>query len=247
MRADPAKQAITLGAYRLRAELWCLHAGNYSPRLSTQFIRDTVASGVDADAKLGDAGGAAVPSRATTILKAGQAAPLFSLPDPDMRRVDLARYRGRKNVVLYFYPRDGTPACTLQATDFSDHEDDFARLDCVVIGVSPDDYLCHAEFRDANGVSIVLLADTECEVCEKYGVLQGDAGRDGAPGNAAAPAGSRPSAQPADAFAHVSAGRHVTRATFVIDKRGVVRHAMYHVNQRGHALQVLNLVKGLRS
>jgi peroxiredoxin Q/BCP len=154
-------------------------------------------------------------------LKPGQAAPLFSLPDSDMERVDLARFRGRKNVVLYFYPRDGTPACTLQATDFSDHEDDFAQHDCVVIGVSPDDCLCHAEFRDANGVSIVLLADTECEVCEKYGVVE--------PG--VVHAGQAP--------------RHVTRATFVIDKRGVVRHALYNVSPRGHVAQVLDLVRGL--
>jgi len=89
-----------------------------------------------------------------------------------MESVDLSRFRGKKNVVLYFYPRDGTPACTLQATDFTDHEEDFAREDCVVIGVSPDDCLCHAEFRDAHGVSIRLLADPEGEVSQKYGVWQ---------------------------------------------------------------------------
>src|SRR4051812_10284684 len=113
----------------------------------------------------------------TVPLQAGEPAPLFSLPDADMESVDLSRFRGKKHVVLYFYPRDGTPACTLQATDFSDHEDEFARHDCVVIGVSPDDCLCHAEFRDQHGVSIRLLADTECEVSQKYGVWlqkQGD-------------------------------------------------------------------------
>ena len=187
-----------------------------------------------------------MPNRATTILKTGQAAPLFTLPDSDMERVDLARYRGRKNVVLYFYPRDGTPACTLQAMDFSDLEDDFARHDCVVIGVSPDDCLCHAEFRDANGVSIVLLADTECEVCEKYGVLQADAAPAGAVDNEGPVAARRRALRQGHSFEHLSAGRHVTRATFVIDKRGVVRHAIYNVSLRGHASQVLNFVKGLR-
>ena len=77
-------------------------------------------------------------------LQAGQAAPLFSLPDADMETVDLAQFRGKMNVVLYFYPRDGTPDCTLEATDFSDHEDEFSRHDCVVLGVSPDDCLSHA-------------------------------------------------------------------------------------------------------
>jgi len=96
---------------------------------------------VGTDAEQQDARSAAVPNRATTILKMGQAAPLFSLPDSERVRVDLARF------------------------------------DCVVIGVSPDDCLRHAEFGEANGVSIVLLADTECEVCEKYGVLQADTAR----------------------------------------------------------------------
>jgi peroxiredoxin Q/BCP len=157
----------------------------------------------------------------TVPLQAGEPAPLFSLPDADMESVDLSRFRGKKHVVLYFYPRDGTPACTLQATDFSDHEDEFARHDCVVIGVSPDDCLCHAEFRDQHGVSIRLLADTECEVSQKYGVWLQKQG-DNAAGKAC-----------------------ILRSTFIIDKKGRVRHAFYGVNPRGHALDVLGLVKTL--
>ena len=156
-----------------------------------------------------------------STLHAGQPAPLFSLPDADMESVKLARYRGKKNVVLYFYPRDGTPGCTLQATDFSDHEGDFARHDCVVLGVSPDDCLCHAEFRDANGVSITLLSDCDNEVCACYGVLRSTSAGEGV------------------------ARSVVTRATFVIDKRGTIRHALYDVVPRGHAAQVLALVKKL--
>lgn len=162
------------------------------------------------------------------MLHAGQPAPLFSLPDSDMESVKLAQYRGKKNVVLYFYPRDGTPGCTMQATDFSDHESDFALHDCVVIGVSPDDCLCHAEFRDANGVSIMLLSDADNAVCVRYGVLRqgsGDAVRGSGTGE-----GSR---------------RNVIRATFIIDKQGTVRHAMYDVTPRGHAAEVLALVKKL--
>jgi peroxiredoxin Q/BCP len=154
------------------------------------------------------------------LLQAGQPAPTFSLPDADMESVDLSRFRGKKNVVLYFYPKDGTPACTLQATDFTDHEEEFARHDCIVIGVSPDDCLCHAEFRDQHGVSIRLLADTEGEVSQKYGVwLQRQAN---------------------------GASRGcVQRSTFIIDKKGRVRHAFYGVNPKGHALEVLDLVKAL--
>jgi len=155
------------------------------------------------------------------MLQAGQHAPTFALPDADMETVDLGKLRGRKNIVLYFYPKDGTPGCTIQATEFSDHEDEFARHDCVIMGVSPDDCLAHAEFRDANGVSIRLLADTEGEVCRKYGVLE-------------------------DKESNGQRKRSVVRSTFVIDKKGMVRHAFYNVNPRGHASEVLVLVKSLR-
>jgi len=158
--------------------------------------------------------------RSPEVLQAGQPAPLFSLPDADMESVELAGFLGKKNVVLYFYPKDGTPGCTLEATDFSDHEEEFSRHDCVVIGVSPDDCLRHADFRDQNGVSIRLLADTESEVCRKYGVV----------------------------YEKETNGAHkscITRSTFIIDKNGTVRHVFYGVNPRGHAVEVLRLVKTL--
>jgi len=154
-------------------------------------------------------------------LKTGQVAPLFSLPDADMETVELAQFLGKMNVVLYFYPKDGTPGCTLQATDFSDHEEEFARQDCVVLGVSPDDCLRHADFRDQHGVSIRLLADTEAEVCRKYGVaLEKESN------------GSRKIC--------------ITSSTFIIDKSGTVRHVFWGVNPRGHAAEVLDFIKSLR-
>ncbi|MSQ69738.1 MAG: peroxiredoxin [Betaproteobacteria bacterium] len=155
------------------------------------------------------------------MLQAGHAAPTFSLPDADMEAVSLAHFRGKKHVVLYFYPKDGTPMCIMQATDFSDHEEDFARYDCVVIGVSPDDCLSHAEFRDANGVSLCLLSDSESKVSKRYGVLQ-EKEVDGV----------RKSG--------------IVRSTFIIDKRGVVRHALYNVSPKGHAAEVFGMVKELR-
>jgi len=154
------------------------------------------------------------------VLQAGQPAPLFSLPDADMETVDLAGFIGKKNIVLYFYPKDGTPGCTLQATDFSDHEEEFSRHDCVVIGVSRDDCLRHADFRDQNGVSIRLLADTEGEVCRRYGVVY-------------------------EKEANGAWKSCITRSTFIIDKNGTVKHAFYGVNPRGHAAEVLSLVKAL--
>ena len=82
------------------------------------------------------------------MLQIGQPAPAFSLPDASMEMMSLSSYRGKKNVVLYFYPKDGTPGCTIQAIDFSDREKEFQRLDTVIFGVSRDDVLSHAAFRD---------------------------------------------------------------------------------------------------
>ena len=95
------------------------------------------------------------------MLAPGQPAPEFELPDADMQTVDLSAFKGKKNVVLYFYPKDGTPGCTIVTTDFSDHEEQFGKHDCVVLGVSRDDCLTHADFRDRNGVTIGLLSDTD--------------------------------------------------------------------------------------
>ena len=106
------------------------------------------------------------------MLHQGEKAPEFSLPDADMELFDFSSLRGHLNAVLFFYPRDGTPYCTLEAADFSDHENEFARLDCVILGVSRDDCMSHAEFRDKHGMSVRLLSDEEGEVCRKYDVAQ---------------------------------------------------------------------------
>lgn len=106
------------------------------------------------------------------MLKAGQAAPMFVLPDADMESIDIAQFHGRNNVILFFYPRDDTPGCTLEATDFSDHEEEFARHDCMILGISRDECIKHAEFRDKHGISVRLLSDTEGAACRQYGVWQ---------------------------------------------------------------------------
>jgi thioredoxin-dependent peroxiredoxin len=156
------------------------------------------------------------------MLQSGDIAPTFSLPDADMADFDLATENGKRHVVLYFYPRDKTPGCTLQAADFSDHEEEFARHDCVVVGVSPDDCLTHAEFRDEQGLSVRLLSDADTEVCRLYHVW-------------------RPKV--VDGVEKVG----VLRSTFIIDKQGVLRHALYDVTPRGHAAAVFELVKELES
>ena len=154
------------------------------------------------------------------MLQTGQTAPVFTLPDADMESFDFASLRGKKSAVLYFYPKDDTPGCTIEAIEFSDHESDFERCGCVVLGVSRDDSIRHAEFRDKHGLSVLLLADTEGEVCKRYGVWQ---------------------MREKEGMKKMG----IVRSTFIIDKKGVVRHAFYGVIPKGHAAEVLELVRKL--
>lgn len=155
------------------------------------------------------------------MLQAGQAAPGFDLPDADMEIVSLAGYKNRKNVVLYFYPKDDTPGCIMEATDFSDMQDEFSGLDTVVLGVSMDDCLSHGSFCDKHGLALQLLADVDGDVCNSYEVLQ-EKERDGRKKTC------------------------IQRSTFIIDKRGMLKHVLYGVRPRGHAAEVLDLIKGMR-
>lgn len=154
------------------------------------------------------------------MLQPGHPAPGFELPDADMEMVLLSGFKGKKHVVLYFYPKDDTPGCTMEAIEFSDLEDEFARLNTVVLAISRDDCLSHATFRDKHGLTVQLLADTEGEACGRYRVWQ---------------------EKEKDGIKKLC----VQRSTFVIDKHGILRHVFYGVNPRGHAHEVLNLVKML--
>ena len=156
------------------------------------------------------------------LLKVGDKAPAFKLPDADMESIDLAAYQGKKHIVLFFSPKDGTPCCTKEATDFSDHEEDFKAEDCVLFGINREDCLKHAEFRDKEGIGTELLSDCEGSVCKQYGVWQ---------------------AKEVDGHKKYS----VIRSTFIIDRTGIIRHALYNVNYKGHALEMLRLVKELNT
>lgn len=153
-------------------------------------------------------------------LHAGMDAPQFQLPDADMEIFNLAMQRG-KNIVLYFYPKDDTPGCTIEANEFSALEDDFSALNTRIVGISRDDCLSHASFRDKYGLSVILLADTESSVCKKYGVLYD---------------------KEVDGHKKVS----IQRSTFVIDKIGKLRHALYAVHAHGHADEILKLIKEIQ-
>ncbi len=154
------------------------------------------------------------------MLKPGDPAPDFELPDADMEIVRLADYRYRQHVVLYFYVRDDTPACTTQAIEFSDLDHQFARYGCAVLGVSRDDCIRHGQFRDKHGITVRLLADRDSTVCRLYGVL-------------------------VEKEVEGELRETVQRSTFIIHRSGIIRHALYGIHPKGHAAQVLQLVKEL--
>lgn len=154
------------------------------------------------------------------MLKPGDQAPDFELPDADMEIARLSDYKGKQHVVLYFYVRDDTPGCTTQAVDFSDLDSRFAKLNTAVMGVSRDDCIKHAQFRDKHGITVRLLADKDCLACKDYGVMI---------------------KKEVDGVMKDS----VQRSTFIIDQKGVIRHALYGVQAKGHADEVLKLVKEL--
>jgi peroxiredoxin Q/BCP len=154
------------------------------------------------------------------MLTKTQAAPAFSSPNQENDTISLSDFKGKKNVILYFYPKDDTPGCTIQANEFTGLADEFAKLDTVVIGVSKDSCDSHQAFIDKFGLRVELLADTSGEVCDAYGVLQ-EKEKDGVK------------------------KMGIVRSTFLIDKNGILVEALYGVTPGGHAQQMLERVSQL--
>ncbi len=154
------------------------------------------------------------------MLNANTPAPDFNSVNQDDKAVKLADFHGSKNVVLYFYPKDDTPGCTIEANEFTGLIDDFAQLDTVILGVSKDPCDSHRAFIDKFGIKLDLLADTDGKLCEDYGVWQ-EKERNG----------------------QKSMG--IVRSTFIIDKNGQLADVEYGVSADGHAQRVLQKIKAL--
>jgi thioredoxin-dependent peroxiredoxin len=103
------------------------------------------------------------------MLDVGDPAPQFDLETDTGERVTPASYRGRP-LVIYFYPKDDTPGCTRQATGIRDSWAEFGRIGAAVIGVSPQDGASHRAFKEKYGLPFPLLADTDHQMAEDYGV-----------------------------------------------------------------------------
>ena len=104
-------------------------------------------------------------------LETGKAAPSFTLPADSGNDISLSDYKGKK-VILYFYPKDNTSGCTLEAQAFRNRRDAFLKNGYVVLGVSRDSIKKHCNFRDKNELNFPLLSDEDETVCNLYGVLK---------------------------------------------------------------------------
>jgi peroxiredoxin Q/BCP len=148
-------------------------------------------------------------------VKVGDKAPDFTLPSQMGDNVTLSEYQGKKNVVLYFYPKDETRGCTREACEFRDRYDVFTGLGAEVLGVSSDTLESHKSFATHHGLPFLLLSDEDGKVRKLYGV---------------------PS----------SMGIIPGRVTFIIDKKGVVRHVFSSQFQpEKHIEEALKVLKEL--
>ena len=116
-------------------------------------------------------------SQSLSNLKPGQAAPSFSASDANGETVRLADYRG-KRVVLYFYPKDDTPGCTVESCGLRDNYDKIRELGAEVLGVSVDDVTSHRKFTDKFNLPFRLIADVDKKISRAYGVLNEERGMD---------------------------------------------------------------------
>lgn len=145
-------------------------------------------------------------------------APVFVLQNQAGETVDLQQYRGKKNVVVYFYPKASTPGCTTQACGIRDSSADLAAIDTVVLGISPDAAPKLQKFDQKYDLGFTLLSDQDHSVANAYGVwgLKKFMGRE---------------------------FMGILRTTFIIDKKGMLRHVISKVNTKTHNEDVITYIK----
>lgn len=146
------------------------------------------------------------------MLRPGDAAPDFVLKDADGNDLRLSTFSGSP-IVVYFYPRDSTPGCTIEAKGFRDQYEEIARHGAVVVGISMDDAESHCAFREKHDLPFHLVSDPEGRVHDLY-----------------------------EAWRTSLLGRNpiaVRRCTFLIDEDGIIRKTYKHVNPMRHAKQIV--------
>lgn len=147
------------------------------------------------------------------MLKEGDKAPDFSLPDSAGNKISLKQFKGKK-VILYFYPKDNTSGCTKEACDFNESLPDIESKNAIVIGVSPDSVDSHKKFAEKYNLRFYLLSDESKEVLQKYGVWK-------------------------EKSMYGKKYFGVERTTFIIDENGKIEKIYPKVKVPGHVKQVL--------
>lgn len=154
-------------------------------------------------------------------LSVGKPAPDFELPATGDKTLKLSQLKG-KNVVLYFYPKDSTPGCTLEGQDFRDNIRKFRARKTVILGVSRDSLKSHEKFKDAQAFPFDLLSDGDEKLCRLFDVIK-------------------------EKNMYGKKVMGVERSTFLIDKTGKLRQEWRKVKVKGHVEEVLEAVKALEN
>ena len=155
-----------------------------------------------------------------TKLQVGDQAPDFNLPANNGQTVNLKDYRGKKNVIIYFYPKDDTPGCTVEACGFRDSIKMIEKQDTVVFGVNADSVGSHEKFIQKFKLPFLLLSDATKKMCQNYDVI----------------------AQKS-MFGKKYLG--IARTTFVVDKQGKIAQVFTNVKPQGHNDEILSFLKTL--
>jgi peroxiredoxin Q/BCP len=150
------------------------------------------------------------------MITEGDQEPKFELNDADGKQVKSSDFKGKKHVI-YFYPRDFTPGCTVEADEFSKEYKKFQKHGIEIIGISKDDVESHKKFVDKMNIPYVLLSDPEAEVCKKFGVW----GKKQFMGKEY---------------------MGIQRSTFLVDEKGKIFKVFPAVKPKGHADEVLQIL-----
>ncbi len=156
----------------------------------------------------------------STTLKTGESVPDFTAPATSDLNFKLSDYQGKSNLVLYFYPKDSTPGCTIEGNDFGTSYETFKALDTEIFGISKDSMKRHDNFKAKQGFPFELISDVDTEICELFGTWQLK-----------------------KTFGKEYMG--IVRSTFLIDKNGELRQQWDSVKVKGHVDEVLEAVKAL--
>lgn len=207
MSAKVKAKAAKVGATKVKAAK--IRTANKSkPMSKTKDTKSVTSSPIVANAK---------PMSATVLV--GQKVPSWQAPATGNKTVSADSLKGR-HVVLYFYPKDKTPGCTLEGHDFTRLHESFKAANAEVFGISRDNLKLHESFKECEGYSIDLLSDEKEELCGLFGVIK-------------------------DKNMYGKQVRGIERSTFVLDAEGRLVKEWRGVKVDGHAQEVLEFVKSL--